>query len=747
MRIGMNLIPLRPGQMGGAEVYFRDLLAELLRRGEHEYVLVTADDNHDTLPADSAVCRRVLFARGAAGAAAPLQGVAGILHGGMAGLRQAYERRVPMGARDIARPLLRPGVRAGHMMSRGLDRLRNRARRRRSDRLREVIRDERIDIWFCPFTNLEPRVCPVPAVITVYDLQHEHLPELFDAAELRHRRQLYPESCVAADHVIAISEFTRQGVIEHYGVEPTRVSTISLAAGSDFGWRDAAARVAEVRQRYGLPARYVFYPANTWRHKNHARLIDALARYRQETGEALTLVLTGVSKEGETALAEAVDREGLRASVRVLGFVPRADLPALYTGAACLVFASLFEGFGIPLVEAMLVGCPIAASNATSIPEVVGDAAVLFDPRDPADIARAIAAIVRDPTAAAELARRGRARVERFSVSKTADLTLELLNRVRRDGLVRPPATGRELTWRLNSTRPLVTIVTPSFNQGRFIRETIESVLTQSYSEIEYLVMDGGSTDETIDVLRTYGDRLAWVSERDRGQADAINKGWRRTRGAIVAFLNSDDTYLPGAVEHAVACLVEHPEAGAVYGEGYHVDEQGRIIRRYPTEPFSMARLEETCFICQPTVFLRRELVERVGYLDESLRYCMDYDLWIRAARVAQFVFTPRYLAATRVHAETKTLGQRVPAHAEIMTMVRRHFGHVSASWVYAYACAVLGPPRRENAWADARFVGRLVAVSLMQFLRQNRRVPLAEWRRWEGWLRHAWRQHRQRRS
>jgi glycosyltransferase involved in cell wall biosynthesis len=256
--------------------------------------------------------------------------------------------------------------------------------------------------------------------------------------------------------------------------------------------------------------------------------------------------------------------------------------------------------------------------------------------------------------------------------------------------------------------------------------------------------VDGGSTDETIDVLRTYGDRIVWVSERDRGQADAINKGWRRASGAIVAYLNSDDTYLPGAVEHAVACLMEHSEAGVVYGEGYHVDEQGKIINRYPTEPFSMARLEETCFICQPTVFLRRELVERVGYLDESLRYCMDYDLWIRAARVTRFAFTPEYLAATRVHAGTKTLGQRVPAHAEIMTMVRRHFGHVPASWVYAYAHAVLGPARRDSAWEDARFVVRLVGVSLIQFLRQNRRVPLAEWRRWDGWLRHAWRRRRQ---
>lgn len=292
---------------------------------------------------------------------------------------------------------------------------------------------------------------------------------------------------------------------------------------------------------------------------------------------------------------------------------------------------------------------------------------------------------------------------------------------------------------------PLVSIVTPSFNQGRFIRETIESVLGQGYPNIEYQVMDGGSTDDTVKILREYEGRLTWVSEPDRGQTDAINRGWRRARGTILAYLNSDDTYLPSAVERAVACLEEHPEAGAVYGEGYHVDERGVILERYPTEPFSMERLEETCFICQPTVFLRREIVERVGYLDESLQYCMDYDLWIRIARVARFAHTPHHLATTRLHADTKTLGKAPQAHAEILRMIQRHFGRVPPSWIYAYAHAVLGRRDRQRPWRNAGFIARLIGISLVEFLRYNRRVPPSEWARWRTWCRHGWQRLRER--
>lgn len=292
---------------------------------------------------------------------------------------------------------------------------------------------------------------------------------------------------------------------------------------------------------------------------------------------------------------------------------------------------------------------------------------------------------------------------------------------------------------------PLVTVVTPSLNQGRFIAETIESVLGQDYPAIEYLVMDGGSTDDTVRVLRSYGARLTWVSEPDGGQAAAINKGWRRSKGSILAYLNSDDTYLPGAVRHAVAALEASPGAGAVYGEGYHVDEHGRVIERYPTEPFSLERLTETCFICQPTVFLWRQTVERVGYLDEALQYCMDYDLWIRAARVASFTRVEEYLATSRLHADTKTLSQRVRAHVEILRTVQRHFGRVPPSWVYAYAHAALGARARQTPWQETAFIVRLIALSGLTFVRYNRSVSRAEAARWLSWLRHGLRRFRER--
>jgi glycosyltransferase involved in cell wall biosynthesis len=283
---------------------------------------------------------------------------------------------------------------------------------------------------------------------------------------------------------------------------------------------------------------------------------------------------------------------------------------------------------------------------------------------------------------------------------------------------------------------PLVSIVTPSLNQGSFIARAIESVLTQDYSPIEYLVMDGGSTDETLEVLKRYDERLSWVSERDQGQANAINKGWRRSRGEILAWLNSDDFYLPGAIPKVVAFLQEHPEAAAVYGEGFHVDAEERIIERYPTEPFDLQRLYEFCFICQPTVFIRRAVLEDVGFLDESLNFCMDYDFWFRIAKKHTFRYMKEPLACTRFYESTKTFERRIEAHKEILAVVFHHFGSVPPSWAYGYAYAKIRSYfHRQPNFGNLFFLGGIAFLIGSVFLKYNHRAFLAEGKRWGNWF------------
>jgi glycosyltransferase involved in cell wall biosynthesis len=211
-------------------------------------------------------------------------------------------------------------------------------------------------------------------------------------------------------------------------------------------------------------------------------------------------------------------------------------------------------------------------------------------------------------------------------------------------------------------TLPLVSIVTPSYNQGRFIRATIESVLGQDYPNIEYFVMDGGSTDETVDVLKEYDGRLTWVSEKDKGQTDAINKGLRQARGDIVAYLNSDDVYLPGAVRRVVETFQANPDVDFVYGDFHAIDEQGELIDRIKTIPFDRDILiYDANFICQPASFYRRRLIDEIGLFDDRLHFLMDYEFFLRATkRRVGFKLLPEYLACIRYHGECKTLSDGV---------------------------------------------------------------------------------------
>ncbi|GAB4498168.1 MAG: hypothetical protein OHK0052_11060 [Anaerolineales bacterium] len=204
---------------------------------------------------------------------------------------------------------------------------------------------------------------------------------------------------------------------------------------------------------------------------------------------------------------------------------------------------------------------------------------------------------------------------------------------------------------------PLVSIVTPSYNQARFLEQTIQSVLSQDYPQVEYWVMDGGSNDGSVDILRKYDAQLAgWVSERDKGQTDAINKGFARATGQIFAWLNSDDYYYPGAIRAAVDFLQANPAVGMVYGNADLVDESGTRLGDFPARQTDYARLlTGSVHIPQQAAFWRADLWRQIAPLDESFYFAMDYDLWVRLAKLAPIVYTPQKWAAFRLHGSGKT--------------------------------------------------------------------------------------------
>jgi glycosyltransferase involved in cell wall biosynthesis len=224
-------------------------------------------------------------------------------------------------------------------------------------------------------------------------------------------------------------------------------------------------------------------------------------------------------------------------------------------------------------------------------------------------------------------------------------------------------------------TLPLVSIVTPSLNQGQFIEETIRSVLDQDYPRVEHIVVDGGSTDGTVEVLRRY-PHLTWVSEPDGGQADAVNKGFRMANGAVFGWLNADDLYIPGAVQTAVAALRE-TGAGLVHGAWMQVDEHGETIReRIPPVAFDLDKqLNDRNAVCQPGAFFTREAFESVGGLDPSYRYAMDYELWLKLGARVPVTQVDAVLGAYRLHPASKTVAEKSGFWAETVRASRTHGG------------------------------------------------------------------------
>lgn len=280
---------------------------------------------------------------------------------------------------------------------------------------------------------------------------------------------------------------------------------------------------------------------------------------------------------------------------------------------------------------------------------------------------------------------------------------------------------------------PRVTIITPSFNQGIYLEKTICSVFEQDYPNLEYIIVDGASTDGSLEIIRKYADRLTWwVSEKDNGQSDAINKGLARASGEIVAWLNSDDFYLPGAVKSAVKALQEHPDWGLVYGDMLAVDGEGTLLN---IQRFGNWNLDDLmCFriLGQPSVFLRKSVLDRAGVLDVRFHYLLDHHLWIRMAMQAPIGHVPQFWSVARFHAAAKNVARASMFGKDAYTIVQ---------WMQTQPELMARFQRlKKKIWAGAHWInarylseGGFPGRSLLAFWRSfwcDPQVLLRDWRR-----------------
>ncbi|TWJ33024.1 glycosyltransferase family 2 protein [Geobacter argillaceus] len=278
---------------------------------------------------------------------------------------------------------------------------------------------------------------------------------------------------------------------------------------------------------------------------------------------------------------------------------------------------------------------------------------------------------------------------------------------------------------------PKISIVTPSYNQGKYLEKTILSVIEQGYPDLEYIIIDGGSTDESVEIIRKYEKHLAyWVSEPDRGQSHAINKGFARATGEIFGWLNSDDWYHPGTLQTVAEAFAANPDAGAVVGAGEMLyEETGKVnlVEPFPVTLESLYRFVDRYF-CQPSCLFTREAWQQCGPLDESLHLAMDLDLWLRIAKKFVFVPIPENLSVSLVHADAKTHAQAPKSIVDACLVINRHGGSEGRDKLISYVEELSAlQPQLWAAWNELKLMHGKLGDSYKQLNETNTNLQTAE--------------------
>lgn len=377
MKIALNAVAFNPGRMGGVETYFRNLVSSLQDVDtSNDYYLICSKRNFNSLHLSNPHFRPLpcSFSK-----PSPLWY-----------LRAAIRHVTPI---DILRPFMN-----------------------RLD----------VNIIHHPFSILQPLNHTIPSVLTFHDMQHEYFPEHFSSYALNARKKLWQPSAEKATRIIAISEHARAGLVERYGIDPNKIDVVYNGYNPQFHVIENNILLKSVCSQYGLHKPFMYFPAATWPHKNHLKLLATLKIMKERYHFDGQLVLSGIAKQANNVLLEEITSLGLEEDVVVLGYLADEDLPCLYNLARLMVFPSLHEGFGIPLVESMACGCPVACSNVSSIPEVVGDAALTFDPFSLEEMADKIWRLWSNDSLRLDLKTKGLARVGLFSCENMARQTMDV---------------------------------------------------------------------------------------------------------------------------------------------------------------------------------------------------------------------------------------------------------------------------------------------------------------------------------
>lgn len=541
-------------------------------------------------------------------------------------------------------------------------------------------------------------------IFVIPDIQHEYFPEFFSRQALASRRRAFSYALSSGGAIATMTGHSRQSMLDNPWTQCRDVFLMPAALPEELDYDPGSSELPDAARAFD---QYFYMPANLWPHKNHRRLFEAFRIALPDLPEKTGLILTGNPDGFQDLVRSFKDLPIIH-----LGYIPHALVAVLLRNAVAMPYFSLFEGFGMPVLEAFRQGTPVICSNTTSLPEVGGDAALFCDPTDVEAMAGLLCRIVHDKELRANLGANAPARLAAFDWATSAEALHAAVGRVRQAGRPGVP-------------EPLVSIVMPTRNQGRFIRTAIDSVLDQDYPHIELIVRDGNSTDDTKSILESYGDRIRWISEPDDGQADAINKGLEEAGGEILAYLNSDDILLPGTVGIVVDYFGRHAQCDLVYGNADYIDETGEVTGRYDTADYSFDQLVEKCCICQPAAFWRRRITGRIGLFRDDLQTGMDFEYWLRMACAGAVIqHIPDRLAQSRLHDEAKTLAMRRLIFPEIFAISREHGGYVSLTFIQGFWCWRLYESWRGGAKFKRFFPRIYKLLALVHFQSQVRVLP-----------------------